>query len=87
VSDKATKHALIVAGVGWGSLPLWLVERELAEGRLVRIAAAELGPQGETLVRAHLAHRTDQPLGPARLLRKALLRHVGGSGAIPPQAR
>jgi DNA-binding transcriptional LysR family regulator len=88
VSDNATKHALIVAGVGWGSLPLWLVERELAEGRLVRIAAAELGPQGETLVRAYLAHRTDQPLGPAaRLLRKALLRHVDGAGAIQPQAR
>ena len=88
VSDNATKHALIVAGVGWGSLPLWLVERELAEGRLVRIAAAELGPQGETLVRAYLAHRTDQPLGPAaRLLRKALLRHVDGAGAIQPQAK
>lgn len=87
VSDNTTKHALIVAGVGWGSLPLWLVERELAEGRLVRIAAAEFGPQGETLVRAYLAHRTDQPLGPAaRTLRKALLRHVDGSGAIQPQA-
>lgn len=88
VSDNATKHALIVAGVGWGSLPLWLVERELAEGRLVRIAAAEFGPQGETLVRAYLAHRTDQPLGPAaRLLREALLRHVGEAGAIQPEAR
>ena len=87
VSDNTTKHALIVAGVGWGSLPLWLVERDLAEGRLVRIAAAEFGPHGETSVRAYLAHRTDQPLGPAaRLLRKALLRHVDGSGAIQPQA-
>ena len=77
VSDNATKHALIVAGAGWGSLPLWLVEHDLAEGRLVRVAAAEFGPQGETLVRAYLAHRTDQPLRPAaRLLRQALLRRV-----------
>jgi DNA-binding transcriptional LysR family regulator len=85
VSDNETKRALIIAGVGWGSLPLWLVERDLAEGRLVRIAAAEFGPQGETLVRAFLAHRTDEPLGPAaRLLREALLRRLNGSGVIGP---
>jgi DNA-binding transcriptional LysR family regulator len=83
VSDNATKHALILAGVGWGSLPLWLVERDLAKGRLVRIAAAEFGQQGETFVRAYLAHRTDQPLGPAaRLFRQALLRQVNRSRAI-----
>jgi DNA-binding transcriptional LysR family regulator len=83
VSDNAAKHALIVAGVGWGNLPLWLVERDLAEGRLVRIAAAEFGPQGETFVRAYLAHRTDQPLGPAaRLFRQALLRQVNRSRAM-----
>jgi DNA-binding transcriptional LysR family regulator len=85
VSDNETKRALIAAGVGWGSLPLWLVERDLAEGRLVRIAAAEFGQQGETFVRAYLAHRTDQPLGPAaRLLRQALLQHVDGSGIMEP---
>jgi len=84
VSDNATKRALILAGVGWRSLPLWLVERDLAEGRLVRIATAEFGQQGETFVRAYLAHRTDQPLGPAaRLLRQALLRHVAGSDTAP----
>jgi DNA-binding transcriptional LysR family regulator len=87
VSDNETKRALILAGVGWGSLPLWLVERDLAEGRLVRVAAAEFGQQGETFVRAYLAHRTDQPLGPAaRLLRQALRRRVDGSGATAPEA-
>jgi len=80
VSDNATKQALILAGVGWGSLPLWLVERDLAEGRLVRVAAAEFGQQGETFVRAYLARRTDQPLGPAATaFREALLRRAGGS--------
>src|SRR5262245_10084801 len=81
VSDNATKHALILAGIGWGSLPLWLVERDLAEARLVRVAAAEFGQQGETFVRAFLAHRTDQPLGPAaRAFREALRRRADGSG-------
>ena len=82
MSDNETKRALILAGVGWGSLPLWLVAHDLAQGRLVRVAAAEFGRQGETFVRAYLAHRTDEPLGPAaRLLRQALLRRVDGSPA------
>jgi len=86
VSDNETKRALILAGVGWGSLPLWLVAQDLAEGRLVRVAAAEFGHQGETFVRAYLAHRTDEPLGPAaRLLREALLRRVDGSPATGRQ--
>jgi DNA-binding transcriptional LysR family regulator len=80
VSDNATKYALILAGIGWGSLPLWLVERDLAGGRLVRVAAAEFGQQGETFVRAYLARRTDQPLGPAATaFREALLRRADGS--------
>ncbi len=86
VGDNATKRALILAGVGWGSLPLWEVERDLAEGRLARLAVAEFGPGGETVVRAWLAHRTDRPLGQAaRLLRAALLRRVGDRGgeALP----
>jgi DNA-binding transcriptional LysR family regulator len=82
VSDNAMKHALILAGIGWGSLPLWLVERDLAEGRLVRVTAAEFGSGGETFVRAYLAHRVDEPLGPAaRAFRHALLRRTNGSAA------
>lgn len=88
VSDNAIKHALILAGVGWGSLPLWLIERDLAEGRLVRIAAAEFGQQGETFVRAYLARRTDQPLGPAATaFRKALLPRADGSATPMSQAQ
>jgi DNA-binding transcriptional LysR family regulator len=77
VSDNETKRALILAGTGWGSLPLWLIERDLAEGRLVRIPVDEFGPQAETFVRAYLARRTDHPLGPAaRAFREALLRRA-----------
>jgi DNA-binding transcriptional LysR family regulator len=85
VTDNATKLALIVAGVGWGSLPLWSIRHELAEGLLVRLPAAEFGREGETMVRAYLAHRSDQPLGPAaRLFRQALLRRVDGPIASKP---
>src|SRR5262245_50610746 len=85
VSDNATKRALILAGIGWGSLPLWLIQCELAKGLLVRIPAVEFGRDGETVVRAYLAHRSDEPLGPAaRWFRAALLRRVEGPFASRP---
>lgn len=88
VSGQDTKHALILAGIGWGRLPLWAVERDVAEGRLIRIAAPALGRQGETIVNAYLAHRTDEPLGPAaRAFRRALLRHAEGATTRPADRR
>jgi DNA-binding transcriptional LysR family regulator len=65
VSDNETKRALILGGIGWGSLPLWLVKDDLAAGRLVRLPVAEFGPGGETFVRAYVARRADAPFGPA----------------------
>ncbi|HBP41033.1 MAG: LysR family transcriptional regulator [Vreelandella alkaliphila] len=77
VGDNSTKHALICAGIGWGNLPLWLIERDLLEGRLVRIPAAEFGSEGETVVRMWLMHRTDEHLGPAaKTLKEALIRQA-----------
>jgi DNA-binding transcriptional LysR family regulator len=77
VGDQAAKRALILAGLGWGRLPLWSIRRELAEGRLVPVPAAGLGPDGARSHHAYLAHRTDEPLGPAaQALRGALLRRA-----------
>lgn len=72
VGDLPAKRALIRAGLGWGRLPGWLVERDLAEGRMARIPAG--GRDGVETVAAALAHRVDDPPGPAaRRLRRALL--------------
>lgn len=73
-SDMEMKRALILAGAGWGSLPLWLIWSDLEAGRLVRLPVAEFGRQGETWVLVHLAHRADQPLGPAGLRFQEALR-------------
>jgi len=82
VSGQDTKHELIRAGLGWGRLPLWQVERDLIEGRLVQLPAVALGPRGAATVTAYLAHRTDAPLGPAaRALRAALLAEIDGTTA------
>ena len=75
VGSQDAKHALILAGLGWGRLPRWLAARDLAEGRLVRLNAPALGPGGVASVQTFLAHRSDAPLGAAaRAFRAALLR-------------
>ncbi len=68
-----TKRALILTGLGWGRLPSWAIERDLAHGSLGQFGATALGRQGETALAVYLAHRTDEPLGRvARILRQAL---------------
>ncbi|RIX84711.1 LysR family transcriptional regulator [Acidovorax cavernicola] len=65
VSDIATKHALIVGGVGWGHLPQWMVEDDLRAGRLARVSLAMqhgLGPRHLTIF---MIRRIDRPFGPA----------------------
>ena len=75
VNTQDTKYALILSGLGWGRLPHWLVERDLREGRLVRVATTALGRDARVLYEAYLAHRVDQPLGPAaQAFREALTR-------------
>ncbi|MES2936996.1 MAG: LysR family transcriptional regulator [Pseudomonadota bacterium] len=89
VRTQEAKHALIVAGVGWGRLPGWQVQADLDMGRLVRIPAQAFGPRGEARLQAYLAHRSDQRLGPAaQMLREALVaavRAARGAGTDAPR--
>ena len=83
VGTQDAKRALILGGVGWGRLPRWSIERELAEKQLVPLAATALGPMGVAQTQTYLAHRTDQAPGvAAKALRQALHRL-----AMPPAAR
>ncbi|MBR1220575.1 LysR family transcriptional regulator [Bradyrhizobium sp. U87765 SZCCT0131] len=75
VGSQDTKHAMILAGLGWGRLPAWLIVRDLAEGRLVRVDTRALGRNATVVTEAYLAHRLDAPIGPAaRAFRAALSR-------------
>lgn len=65
VSDLAIKHALILAGVGWGNLPLWMVEADLAAGRLARVALAVRRPHEPARLPVYIIRRVDRPFGPA----------------------
>lgn len=84
VADNITKKALILAGIGWGSLPLWMIERELRDGDLVRLPVAAFAEGGETTVQTYLAHRVDRPLGPAgAAFREALLAALSADDHTP----
>ena len=75
VNNQDTKLELIRSGLGWGSLPLWQVARDLAKGRLVRVGTKALGRSAQIETEAYLAHRIDAPPGPAgRAFSKALAR-------------
>jgi DNA-binding transcriptional LysR family regulator len=64
-SDMESKRAVIRAGIGWGTMPRWLVERDLAEGTLVRLPARRLGAAGESMFDAYFSHLSDRALGVA----------------------
>jgi len=75
VGGQDIKHAMILAGLGWGRLPGWLAAPDLASGRLVRVGTGELGRRAQLPAEAYVGHRLDEPLGPAaRSLAAALTR-------------
>ncbi|AKJ31271.1 LysR substrate-binding domain-containing protein [Caldimonas brevitalea] len=77
VQAQEAKRALILAGAGWGRLPRWSIERELAEGQLVSLPLKVFGRRGAALTATYLARRMDQVLGPAgTALRDALHRRA-----------
>jgi DNA-binding transcriptional LysR family regulator len=62
LGDLGAKHALLLAGLGWGNMPTEMVADDLAAGRLVRLSLAE-APEHRYPI--GLIHRTDSPPGPA----------------------
>ncbi|WP_298426428.1 LysR family transcriptional regulator [Rhodoblastus sp.] len=64
LADLYAKHSFLLSGLGWGSMPLHAVERDLAEGRLVRLATPQ-APYDGMIVPMAAAYRTSAPPGPA----------------------
>ncbi|WP_028223061.1 LysR family transcriptional regulator [Paraburkholderia oxyphila] len=76
LGDLGAKHRLLLAGLGWGSMPRHLVEADLEAGRLVRITLADRGLVNYNIT---LIHRTDAATGPAC----QWLSHYLASGTPP----
>jgi len=62
LADLGAKHALLLAGIGWGNMPEPMVRDDLAAGRLKRLELPDWngGPYAMQAI-----HRTDTPPGPA----------------------
>lgn len=62
LADLSSKHMLLKAGIGWGNMPMPMIENDLATGKLVVIEMPDnIG--GDYAMDA--IYRTDTPPGPA----------------------
>jgi DNA-binding transcriptional LysR family regulator len=64
LSHLGAKLAFLRAGLGFGGLPLHLIEADLASGTLVEITTEEAPPGGHMIAMSAI-YRTDTPPGPA----------------------
>jgi len=75
IADLGAKHAFLRAGFGWGQMPIGVVEKDIADGTLVKIRVEGARARTQFLT-MHSAYRKDAPPGPAgrafiRWLRRA----------------
>ena len=64
LADLGAKHAFLLAGLGWGGMPLAMVARDLAEGSLREIKVQD-APGGREIMPMSATYRADSPPGPA----------------------
>lgn len=62
LGDLGAKHALLRSGIGWGNMPVELIQDDLASGRLVQLDLSEGSSVNFPL---YVIHRGDEEPGPA----------------------
>ena len=66
IADLGARHAMLLAGLGWGSMPLHMVRADLEAGRLVQLKVSRWdGADRMPRLPVVMAHRRDTALGPA----------------------
>jgi DNA-binding transcriptional LysR family regulator len=65
IADLGSKHAFLLAGLGWGCMPETIVDDDLAAGRLVRLSSLDMFPG---MYRFRALYRTDKHPG-SRIVR------------------
>jgi DNA-binding transcriptional LysR family regulator len=76
LSDLNSKHALLVAGIGWGGMPEPLVRDDIEAGRLVRLDLPDWRGSEYPL---QVVHKNDSPPGPAA---RWLIDHLEAQAAL-----
>jgi DNA-binding transcriptional LysR family regulator len=64
LADLGAKHAFLRAGLGWGAMPVGVIETDLANGSLVKIRLEDI-PDANLVMAMYSVFRTDRPPGPA----------------------
>jgi DNA-binding transcriptional LysR family regulator len=64
LADLGAKHAFLRAGLGWGYMPLHMVEDDLRTGKLMQISLQSHSVAGPGFS-MHAVHMKDNPPGPA----------------------
>jgi DNA-binding transcriptional LysR family regulator len=80
LADLGAKHALLREGIGWGHMPLCMVQEDLDAGRLVRLALCDL-PGGN--YRLSGIWRRDTPPRPAAAWLLEQFERLGRDDATP----
>ena len=62
--NSPAKHAFLKDGIGWGGMPLHMVEKDIASGALVVLNVDDVPPSGFMLTMSAY-HRASEPPGPA----------------------
>jgi DNA-binding transcriptional LysR family regulator len=85
LGDLYAKHAFLLKGLGWGSMPLHTVKQDLLEGRLVKLSIEDLADEGLILPMAAV-YLTATPPGPAGRWLIERLKQCPGQHASAPAA-
>ena len=64
LADLGAKHAFLLAGLGWGGMPVGVIETDLANRSLVKIDLEDV-PEANLVMPMSAVFRTDSPPGPA----------------------
>lgn len=80
LANLGSKHALLLAGIGWGSMPEPMVRADLSAGRLVRL---DLPEWSNNLYAMQAIYRTASPPGPAS---RWLIEHFARQRREKPKA-
>jgi DNA-binding transcriptional LysR family regulator len=84
LGDLFAKHAFLLKGLGWGGMPSHAVQRDLLEGRLVKLTVEDMPEEGMILAMSAV-YLTATPPGPAgRWLIERLRQCPDQPAALPP---
>ncbi len=64
LADLFAKHAFLLRGLGWGGMPVHVVQSDIAEGRLIELTLEDV-PSNGVIVPMSAVYPTSIPPGPA----------------------